>query len=68
MREFTFTETVRYYIKVSDEEVSELRERLLWSAASDAEVIEESVDRGFIDLRSHYSEVEEATPVKEEGI
>ena len=63
MREFTFTETVRYYIEVSDERVKELRERLLWSAASDAEVIEESIARGFIDPLDN--EVQETTPVEE---
>ena len=65
MREFTFTETVLYHIEVSDEEISELRERLLWSAASDAEVIEESIARGFIDLDNNDTYVMETTPVEE---
>ena len=65
MREFTFTETVRYNIEVSDEKVSELRERLLWSAATDAEVIEESIARGYISLDDHDNYVVETTQVEE---
>lgn len=65
MREFTFTETVLYHIEVSDEEISELRERLLWCGASDAEVIEESIARGFIELDDNDTYVMETTPVEE---
>lgn len=65
MRVFEMKETVVYTVALNDEKLSDLRQRMLWSGATDEEVVEEAVARGWIDLLNEDNYVEETVMVGE---